>query len=488
MGAEVLLDVPSPTPMPSLTGLSADGQVDLVQVMEAVVDQVTAALACERCTLYLVDHARDELVSRVAHLPELSEIRVRIGEGLAGWVARSGQAVSMAEGRAHPHFTGHIDALTGYQTVSALAVPIPGQAGVLGVIQVLNQEEGRFGPQDEQRLGALAAEVGGLLEGTSLRSQLRPDQDRPLAFRFNHIIGASPAMRAAYDRISRAAATEATVLIHGESGTGKELFARAIHVNSPRRQGPFVKVDCAALPMTLIENELFGHVRGAFTGADRAEAGKVQAAEGGTLFLDEIGELPLEVQGKLLRLIQDRTFMAVGSAKASRADVRFVCATHRDLPRLVEEGRFRRDLYYRLRVVPIESPPLRARGAADLDRLIDHFCFELCRRYQRDLSLSRGARAALHGHDWPGNVRELEHCIESAVVLCPGPEISPEHLALSGASAPSGLPPEMFVTEVLPLRAVERAYVAHVLALCGGNRSEAARLLEIGRNTLLRKL
>ncbi|MFN3198658.1 MAG: sigma 54-interacting transcriptional regulator [Bradymonadia bacterium] len=495
-----MIDLPMQTPMPSLTGLSADGEVDLERVLEAVVDQVTRALDCERATLFLVDHARGELVSRVAHLPEMTEIRVRIGEGVAGWVARSGQAVNMPAGGTDPHFTGHIDAQTGYHTENLLAVPIRGSAGVVGVIQVLNQRQGAFEGRDTRRLTALADEVAALLESTSLRSQLHPSHDRPLAFRFNHIIGESPAMRAAYDRVSRAARTEATVLVLGESGTGKELFARAIHVNSPRRKGPFVKVDCAALPTTLIENELFGHEKGAFTGADRARPGKVQAAEGGTLFLDEVGELPLEVQGKLLRLIQDRTFLQVGGNAALDADVRFVCATHRDLGQLVADGKFRADLYYRLKVVPIEAPPLRTRGSADLDRLIDHFLFELSRRHGRpDLVLSRGARGRLHGHHWPGNVRELEHCIESAVVLAPGQIIEGAHLSISGdvadvARSTVEMPrvvvsgAEDFTTSIKSLKDVEQAYVAHVLEVCGGNRSEAARRLGIGRNTLLRKL
>jgi Nif-specific regulatory protein len=271
-----------------------------------------------------------------------------------------------------------------------------------------------------------------------------------------------------------------------------------VHFNSPRRDGPFVKVDCAALPEQLIENELFGHEKGAFTGADRTVDGKVAAADGGTLFLDEIGELPLTVQGKLLRLLQEKTFMRVGGNQAQHADLRFVCATHRDLETEVAEGRFRQDLYYRLRVVQIDVPPLRDRGVIDLDRLIDHFHYEFCHRHALpDLQLGRSARSALHAHDWPGNVRELEHCIESAIVLCPAETIEAEHLTLgpSGgkSSAPAALQASddgvsLFSTDVRPLREVERDYIEYVVNACDGNRSAASRALGIGRNTLLRKL
>lgn len=469
-------------------------EVDLDALLAGIVDEVTRRLDADRGTLYLLDHARGEVVSRVAHLPELSEIRLKLGEGIAGWVARTGEPVTIPAGGDDPRFAARIDAATGYTTRSLLAVPVRDAGGqVVGVLQVLNKRAGVFGAADATRLAALAAEVAALLAGTSLRSQLHPAHSRPLSFRFNHIVGESEAMRAAYDRTSRAARTEATVLVRGESGSGKEAIARAVHFNSPRREAPFVKVDCAALPAQLIENELFGHERGAFTGADRASDGQVAAAEGGTLFLDEVGELDLPVQGKLLRLLQDRTYMRVGGAEARRADLRFVCATHRDLEAEVGAGRFRQDLYYRLRVVQIDVPPLRDRGAADLDRLIDHFAFEFGARHGRPgLELTAGARARLHGHPWPGNVRELENCLEAAVVLAPGEAITAADLAIGvgahGSSAVRSASDDAFVSEVRPLREVERGYVQHVLTLCGGNRSEAARRLGIGRNTLLRKL
>jgi len=479
----------------TLRDLRLEDQVDLEEVLQLVVDEVVRLLDADRGTLYLVDHARGELVSRVAHLPEISEIRLRIGEGVAGWVAQNGRRVSVPEGNTDSRFNPRVDQQTGYTTRTLLAVPVRDADGtIIGVLQVLNKRVGVFLRADAARLEALSDEVATVLDSTSLRSQLRPDHPRSLEFRFNHIVGESPAMREAFRRTARAARTSATVLVRGESGTGKEVISRAVHVNSPRREGPFVTVDRAALPAQLIENELFGHERGAFTGADRTTEGKVHAADGGTLFLDEVGELPLTVQGKLLRLLQEKTYLRVGGARPITVDVRFVCATHRDLEADVAAGRFRQDLYYRLRVVQIDIPPLRQRGAADLDRLIDHFFFEYTRRHARpELKLARSARSVLHAHDWPGNVRELEHCIESAVVLAPGTEVGREHLSIGPITfvelpAIGPADPTVFTSGVKPLREVEHAYIEHVLALCDGNRSAASRMLGIGRNTLLRKL
>ncbi len=450
------------------------------------VDEAISRLRADRGTLYILDRARNELVSQAAHLPELAEIRLRFGEGVAGWVARRGQVLNVALSDRDPRFSRRIDRLTGYRTRSILAAPVRStQGAIIGVLQVLNKASGTFNREDERGLAALAAEIGEHFQ-------------RPSDARFPHIIGDSAPMREVYDRTARAARTFATVLVRGASGSGKELIARALHAHSARRDGPFVKVDCAALPSQLIENELFGHERGAYTGAVQVREGKVASADGGTLFLDEIGELPLEVQGKLLRLLQDRTFIKVGGVDVQRADVRFVCATHQPVETLVSTGRLRQDLYYRLRVVEIVIPALRDRGPRDLDRLIDHFLERYARLYKRPgMRLTPAARARLHGHDWPGNVRELEHCVESAVVLSHRLEIDPGDLSLQ-PSHPTLLPPsehseaapprEGFWTAVRPLREVERDYIRYTLDRFGGNRSAAARTLGIGRNTLIRKL
>jgi Nif-specific regulatory protein len=294
-------------------------------------------------------------------------------------------------------------------------------------------------------------------------------------------------MKALYERILAAAGTDVTVLVRGASGTGKSLVARAVHDNSMRHDGPLVHVDCTTLPPGLIENELFGHERGAFTGADRRVEGKFELADGGTLFLDEIGDLPLALQSKLLRFLQEQTFERLGGRQTLRADVRIISATNADLEKSIGEGGFRRDLYYRLRVVELVVPDLADRGARDIERLAEHFLDLYARKHRRRVrSFTPSALARLVAYDWPGNVRELEHCIESAVVLSRGEEIGEAQLSLPGGaasqSAGRGYPPGT------PLRQVERDHILRTLEACGGNRTEAARQLGIGRNTLARKL
>ena len=472
-------------------GRLRDRQVDLDAVLTELVGALQRHFDAERATVYLVDHAARELVSRAAYLPEIAEIRLKLGEGIAGWVGAKGEAIRVGATREDHRFSRRIDAATGFTTRSMLCAPVrDADRTIVAVVQVLNRRGGDFEPAHLADLERVSEQLARLLDATSLRSQLRADADKPLAFRFNFIVGASSAMTAVYQRLERAAATEATVLVRGETGTGKELIARAIHFNSRRRERALVKVDCAALPEALIENELFGHERGAYTGADTAADGKVHAADGGTLFLDEIGELSLAVQGKLLRLLQERSYLRVGGREPRQADVRFVAATHQPLEARVAAGQFRADLYYRLRVVELELPPLRQRGHVDLDRLVDHFLFEHGRTHGRPgMELTPDARAALHAYPWPGNVRELEHALEAAVVLCPSRRIDVDQLPLRGRAAPPpDRLPNAFVSDLVPLADLERSYVRYALAACGGNRSEAARRLGIGRNTLTRKL
>jgi transcriptional regulator with GAF, ATPase, and Fis domain len=478
--------------------------VELSALLEALVDTIVKQLKGDRGTLYLVDGASRTLTSIIAHLPELEQIRLGFGQGIAGTVAAEGRALAVPEPRQDARFDPTIDEQTGYETRSVLAVPVKDTAGeVIGVLQLLNAATGRFSGDDEAKAMLLAEQAGKVLEATSLYPSLKEDAPvegpRPgLSFRFNQIVGSSGAMRRVYELVEKAARTDATVLLTGESGTGKELIARAVHVNSQRKAGPFVKVDCTTLLEALVENELFGHEKGAFTGADKAMPGKIEAAEGGTLFIDEIGELPLKLQGKLLRVLQDREYERVGGTKLLKADIRVLCATHRDLARMVDDGDFREDLYYRVRVVPVHLPPLRERGEEDLVRLVQHFVEKFARRHKRPIErFTETALARLKAHDYPGNIRELENCIESAVVLCDGSVVDADDLPLparrkaarrlddtaEGEAVPSGLgDPE------LSLARVEMEHIKRVLEACGGNQSEAARKLGIGRNTLARKL
>jgi len=308
-------------------------------------------------------------------------------------------------------------------------------------------------------------------------------------------IGQSPPIRRIVRMLDRIALSQAPVFVSGESGTGKELCASAIHRLGPRASQPFVAINCAAIPRELMESEIFGHVRGAFTGAHADRLGAACQANGGTLFLDEIGEMDVGLQSKLLRFVQTGTFRRVGGSRLESVDVRFVCATNRDPDRLISEGRFREDLFYRLHVIPIDVPPLRERGD-DILLLARHFLASYAREEGRPIErLSPAAEAAILAYPWPGNVRELQNVIRRLVVMQDGPVVTREMLPAqiadadgrSSATAATGLPPLEGRAGILPLHEVERAAIENALAACGGNVSQAAALLEINPSTIYRK-
>jgi two-component system response regulator HydG len=308
--------------------------------------------------------------------------------------------------------------------------------------------------------------------------------------RFDALVGQSPAMMAVYDLIERVAASDATVLVSGESGTGKEVVARAIHAHSRRRGGPFVAINCAAMPESLLESELFGHAKGAFTDAKTAEPGLFSRASRGAIFLDEIGDMPLGLQPKLLRVLQERTVRPVGARDEVPIDVRVIAATNRDLESAIEEGRFREDLYYRINVVHIALPPLRAR-VGDILPLAQHFLSHFAARADKRVTgIAAPAAEKLASYAWPGNIRELQNSMERAVALTQFEQIVagdlPEKIrdfrrshVLIASDDPS---------ELVPLEEVERRYIARVMEAVGGNKTAAARLLGIDRKRLYRML
>jgi two-component system response regulator HydG len=308
--------------------------------------------------------------------------------------------------------------------------------------------------------------------------------------RFGKLLGSSDAMRPVYDVLERIADSSATVLVTGESGTGKEVVARALHDTGPRRNAAFVAINCSAVPEALLESELFGHARGAFTDARSPRTGLVLQANGGTLLLDEIGDMPMPLQAKLLRALQERTVRPVGGDAEVPFDVRVLATTNRDLRALIDEGRFREDLYFRINVIHIELPPLRARGG-DVLLLAQHFIdLHAARAGKTVTGLAPAAAERLLAYPWPGNVRELQNCIERAIALTRHPEVQVEDLpetvrsfkrshVLVAASDPS---------ELVPLAEVERRYVLRVVEAAGGNKSLAAQILGITRKTLYRKL
>ena len=336
-------------------------------------------------------------------------------------------------------------------------------------------------------LDRLALVLSKALETRMLRSENRRlKADLKSVKQQQQLIGHHPTMRRIINLADQVASTNASVLIYGETGTGKELIASRIHEKSARAQGPFTKINCSAFAESLLESELFGHERGAFTGALNMRKGHFELAHGGTLFLDEIGDLPKSAQTKLLRFLQERVFERVGGNTPIEVDVRVISATHKDLAGLVKHNEFREDLYYRLRVVPLEIPPLRARGE-DIELLIHHFLNHFERIHERAIEhVSSEAVRLLTTYDWPGNVRELMNCIESMVVMAMGPRLEVEDVPADLRAALGEQASDEAGTGVL--EDMERQAIMDALQKSGGNRREAARQLGIALRTLYRRL
>jgi len=360
-------------------------------------------------------------------------------------------------------------------------------------VEAMKQGADDYIPKGRMQIEELEMRINRALRQRNLESEnVALHQQLNQRYGLEHLVGESPAMREVFDIVRQVAPTRATVLLLGESGTGKEVLARAIHQLSPRARMPMVIVHCAALAPTLLESELFGHEKGAFTGAHERRIGRFEQAHGGTLFLDEIGEIDATLQIKLLRFLGERTFERVGSNKTLTADVRLIAATNKDLARMVREGKFREDLYFRLRVVEIRLPPLRERRE-DIPLLAHRFLREFAAENQKPVrDFTVDAMEALLKYSWPGNVRELRTAIEHAVVLCRGDRITLRDLPASvreavavpvPAPAPTALP-----TADLTLKDAERELILRALRETGGNRSLAARKIGISRRTLYRKL
>jgi len=361
-----------------------------------------------------------------------------------------------------------------------------------------------FKPLDLNQLRRVvgeALEVARLMREPAVVAETAPDPDVEGA-----IVGSCPAMREVYKAIGRVADQDVPVLITGESGTGKELVARAIYQHGQRAKAPFLALNCAAIPENLLESELFGHEKGAFTGADRRRIGKFEQCNGGTLFLDEIGDMPLPSQGKILRLLQEQAFERVGGSETIRTDVRLIAATHRDLPTYLAEGKFRPDLYYRLGVFSIHLPPLRERGD-DLAMLVQHYLRRFSRELGREVSqVAPEVLARIRGYSWPGNIRELQSVLKQALLRASGPTLLPAFLPelpddpQSAAVSPQSddlalvafigqrLAPEVNDLYAQTHTYADRFLLARVLEYTGGNQHQAARLLGIARQTLRLKL
>mgnify|MGYP001772734958 FL=1 len=471
---------------------------NLFRAMEILSDY----LDMRRGTITLLDKETEELRIEVAYglTPEqIARGRYKIGEGIVGRVVERGEPMVVPDIGKEPLFLNRTGARIEKDKISFLCVPIKFKDEILGVLSVDRIFDETIAFEEDLRVleivATLIAQALKLYQAFYEEKLRREELEQELKERyaFQNIIYASPEMKEIIKTALKVAPTKATVLLRGESGTGKELFARAIHFSSQRARGPFVAINCAAIPETLLEAELFGYEKGAFTGAFTSKKGKFELANGGTLFLDEVGDLPLSLQGKLLRVLQEQTFERLGGTKSIKVDVRIIAATHKDLEGMVRSGLFREDLYWRLNVVPIFIPPLRERKQ-DIPLLVNYFLQKFNQLYGKRIKIKPEALEVLLDYSFPGNVRELENLIERLVLLTEEDWIeesavkkivkNKEKLPTNHeekASEKISLKREGLLQE---LERIERERILQVLEECNFNQSKAAKILGISRRQL----
>ena len=488
-------------------------QSDFDDLLPLVIRHTKEVLNCEGCSLLLVDETRDELYFPVTSSAQegvdrsLRTLRFSVSQGIAGRVVRTRQAMRVDDVAHNEFFNPGVDQQTGESTRNLICAPLRRGDGVLGVIEVINAIEGAFEETDLEFLEALAPSVALAVENAQLVGDLRDAatrleseisglrRERIHADSFPEIIGRSPAMEQVFALMESAAESAIPVQVQGETGVGKELVARAIHTHGDRRDAPLVALNCGAMPAALLESELFGFARGAFTGADREKRGLFEAADQGTLFLDEINAMPLDQQAKLLRVIQEGEFRRLGETVVRKVDVRLISASNADLAEEVREKRFRDDLYYRLNVFPIVVPPLRDRPG-DKSLIAGAILERICERAKKKIGgIDAEVLEIFDRYPWPGNVRELENELERAVALASaGGWISRDCLSPRVVESADLQPQQGSVVgqQRGSLREArkrfEREFLSSVLELNGGNATKAAKELGISRQMLQKKI
>ncbi len=423
--------------------------------------------------------------------------------GVAGWVLKTKESLLIEDVSRDKRFTNTLDLQQNIAVHSMICVPMETRKGLVGILYALNKEAAKFTEKDLQLLKILSSTIAVAIENAQLYGELQRHAKGlekenirlkiELKDRYNKqgIIGDSGALQRVFTLLDKVVTSTTTVLIQGETGTGKELIARAIHYNGPLKNKPFMAENCAALSENLLESELFGHVKGAFTGADNDKKGLFELTEGGTVFLDEIADMSAAMQTKLLRVLQEGQVRPVGGSSSRKVDFRLITATNRDLYEEVKKGCFRKDLFYRIQVFPIELPPLRERKE-DITLLADHFLKKYAAEFKRDeVRLTPGAINLLIQYDWPGNIRELEHEIERALTLAgEGEDITTAFLSkrIRGPSYQPDLTFELSTSLPAAVSRLERQMVIDALKQTGGNRSQAARQLGLTRQGLINKI
>ncbi|HHU36694.1 MAG TPA: sigma 54-interacting transcriptional regulator [Treponema sp.] len=467
---------------------------DISALLAHILESAMRLVSGNASSLLLVDTKNQTLRFEIALGPkglEAKEFVVKIDEGIAGWVVKNNRSLIVNDVANDSRFSPAVQQSTGYKTQNMLAVPMRIKDECIGVIEILNKESiSGFTNQDLEVLEIMATQAAIAYQNALYLQKSRDKivvlQDQIITDRGYHtMIAKSPVILEKLDIINRVAKSDSSVLILGESGVGKELFAEQLHLKSDRSGGPFIRVNCAALPEGLLESELFGHVKGAFTDAITNRKGRFEMADQGTIFLDEIGDIPLSLQSKLLRVIQSRSFEKVGSSETITVNVRIVAATNRDIEKLVEQKKFRSDLYYRLNVLPLYIPPLRQR-MEDIPELASFFLKKISHETKKDfIGFSEAALSAILAYSWPGNIRELENSVERGCVIGTPPYIREDDLLLNIKTMPdNNICTDKSLKAVLNL--FKKHYLQKVLVENGWNQTNAAQVLDIQRTYLSR--
>ena len=479
-----------------------NSQHDLGVLLDLIAREATCLLDCERASIFLLDRERNELWSQVA-LGSDQILRFDARHGIAGSAVLSGNTINVPDAYSDPRFYHAIDNRTGYVTRNVLAVALRNQLGeIIGAFEALNKLNGAFHSRDEESLLALASHAAIAIETAQLIGELRRSQDELAAqnaslwrevenrYAAHGILGTGPRIQRIVRLVERIRDSAVNVLITGESGTGKELAAKALHYNSPRAHKPFVALNCAALPETLLESELFGIEKGVATGVN-SRVGQFQKADGGTLFLDEIGDLSLTAQAKILRVLEEHVLERVGGRNPIPVDVRILAATNKDLEAEIAKGGFREDLYYRIKVIHVHMPPLRE-IREEIPLLANHFLEEYCRHAARGpMEFAPGVMRKLAASPWPGNVRQLRNEV-MRLAACTRLNVIEEDDLWEGlpTSGPPESAPKSAATPSLKqaIADMERRMIADALRDTRNNQQQAARLLGLSRQGLINKM
>jgi len=465
--------------------------LDLDELLELIIEKATRMMQAKASSLLLLDQKTRKLYFKVATGEKKEEVRkyeINLGQGIAGFVAEKGEPLLIPDVSKDPRWDKRISESIGFQTRSIACVPMKVRGDIIGVVEIIDKEDGSPIRYEDMKTLTVFAEMASLAICKARKIEQVKRENRDLREELGNkyqIIGGSKGLQKVISDAFKVANSKTATLILGESGTGKELLARLIHRAGPRKDRPIIVLNCAALPETLLESELFGYERGAFTGAMGRKIGKFELADGGTLFMDEIGEMTPGMQSKLLRVLEEELFYRVGGNIPISVDVRIISATNRDIAHEVAEKRFREDLYYRLDVVQIHMPALREMKE-DIPLLANHF-LDIFRQEKglQYLRLSEKAMERMLEYEWPGNVRELRNALERAVVMGNGQEILPEDLPISASkTSHSGM--EVGLTLKEAEDSFKKEFITLNLQHSGGNRSKAAKIMDIQRTYLSR--